>query len=275
MKWDFEKAEEEYKKWLDHVSPSTHLQARERLSYLYRTLGKFEEAKNQIKLGIDEAKPQKDDLYLGLFHYQLAYLCLRAGSFEEAWEAVEKIEYTDTLDTVNKFYDLELKGWIYAEMGRMDEARNTAKEIQGLVDAGPFKKRIRHCDFLMGMIGLKTKNYSGVIASFKKAVSLLPHPVDFITDDGLYRYFLALAYYESGDLKAARDEFEGLVGFIPGRNAFGDLYAQSYYRLGQIYEKQGNTAKARQKYEKFLDLWKEADLGLSKVQDARKRLADL
>ncbi len=275
LMWDFEKAEEEYKKWLDHVSPSTHLQARERLSYLYRTLGKFEEAKNQIKQGIDEAKIQKDDLYLGLFHYQLAYLYLMAGSFEEALEVVEKIVYTNALDTVNKFYDLELKGWIYAEMGRMNEARNTAEEIQGLVDAGPFKKRIRHYDFLMGMIGLKTKNYSDAIASFKKAVSLLPHPVDFITDHGLYRYFLALAYHESGDLKAARDEFEGIVGFIPGRNAFGDLYAKSYYKLGQIYEKQGNTAKARENYEKFLSFWKDADPGIAELEDARNRLAGL
>ncbi|MBN1222935.1 MAG: protein kinase [Candidatus Aminicenantes bacterium] len=275
MSWDFEKAEEEYKKWFNHVSPSTHLSARERLSYLYRTRGQFEEAKNQILLGIDEAKIQKDDLYLDLFHHQWAYLCLMAGSFEEALEAVEKNGYTSAFDTVNKFYDLELEGWILAEMGRMDEARKTAEEIKGLVDTGPFKKHIRHYHFLMGMIELKTKNYSEAIGSFKKAASLLPHPVDFITDDGLYRYFLALAYHESGDLQAARDEFEALVGFIPGRNTYGDLYAESYYKLGQIYEQQGNTAKARENYEKFLSLWKDADPNFPEVEDARKRLAGL
>jgi tetratricopeptide (TPR) repeat protein len=183
--------------------------------------------------------------------------------------------YTSALDTVSRFYDLELKGWICAEMSEWDKARNTAEEIKGLVDAGPFKKHIRHYDFLRGMIELKTKNYSGAIESFKKAVSLLPHPVDFITDHGLYRYFLALAYHESGDLKAARDEFEGLVGFIPGRNAFGDLYAQSYYRLGQIHELLENTDKAMENYEKFLDLWKEADQGIEEVEEARARLAGL
>jgi serine/threonine protein kinase/tetratricopeptide (TPR) repeat protein len=275
MMWDFEKAEEEYKKWFDHVSPSTHLLARERLSYLYRTLGKFEEAKNQILLGIDEAKAQKDDFYLAVFHHQWAYLCLMAGSFEEALEAVEKIGYTSAFDTVNKYYDLELEGWILAEMGRMDEARNTAEEIKGLVDAGPFKKRIRHYDFLRGMIALKSKNYSYAIESFKKALSLLPHPVDFITDHGLYRYYLALAYHESGDLPAARDEFEGLVGLIPGRNTYGDLYAESYYKLGRIYQQQGNSAKAVENYEKFLDLWKDADPGLPQVEDARKRAVAL
>ena len=113
------------------------------------------------------------------------------------------------------------------------------------------------------------------IESFKNAISLLPNPWVFIMDDGLYRYYLALTYYESGDLQMARDEFEGIIEFIPGRIGFGDLYAESYYKLGVIYEQQGNTAKAIEHYEKFLDLWKDADPGIAAVDDARKRLAGL
>lgn len=42
--------------------------------------------------------------------------------------------------------------------------------------------------------------------------------------------------------------------------------------LGKIYEEQGDTVKAKENYEKFLELWKDADPGLSEVEDARTRL---
>ena len=60
-----------------------------------------------------------------------------------------------------------------------------------------------------------------------------------------------------------------------GRMGSGDLYARSFYHLGQIDEKLGDKAKSRENYQKFLDLWKNADRGLPEVKDARKRLAGL
>jgi hypothetical protein len=39
--------------------------------------------------------------------------------------------------------------------------------------------------------------------------------------------------------------------------------------------KKGQSAKATEHYEKFLTLWKDADPGLTEVDDARKRLVGL
>ena len=41
------------------------------------------------------------------------------------------------------------------------------------------------------------------------------------------------------------------------------------------YLVKGNKAKAIEHYEKFLDLWKDADPGIAEVEDAKKRLAGL
>jgi len=39
--------------------------------------------------------------------------------------------------------------------------------------------------------------------------------------------------------------------------------------------KNGNTTKAIENYEKFLDLWKDADSGIAEVENAKNRLAGL
>jgi len=45
--------------------------------------------------------------------------------------------------------------------------------------------------------------------------------------------------------------------------------------LGKIYEQKGWEGKAIEHYEKSLVLWRDADPGIPKVEDAKKRLAGL
>jgi len=50
---------------------------------------------------------------------------------------------------------------------------------------------------------------------------------------------------------------------------------KAHYLLGLAYEKSGWNQKAIEKYEEFLDIWKDADPGLREVDDAKARLARL
>ncbi len=58
-------------------------------------------------------------------------------------------------------------------------------------------------------------------------------------------------------------------------NSFSLIYAKSFYMLGKIYEEKGWKGKAIEHYEKFLDLWRNADPGIAEVEDAKKKLAGL
>jgi tetratricopeptide (TPR) repeat protein len=123
------------------------------------------------------------------------------------------------------------------------------------------------------MVELKLKNFPSAIKSFKEALSLqTSDPHDKRAD---YVESLAIAYNASGDIDKAQAEYERIVSSSSGRSAFGDVYAQSFYELGKIYEQKGWKGKAIEKYEKFLDLWKDADEVYPEPEDARKRLAAL
>ncbi len=135
------------------------------------------------------------------------------------------------------------------------------------------KKAIRFHHLLMGKIELEKGNHSKAIEHLKKAVSLLSRgplvkQVDFIDP-------LALAYYKAGDLENALKQYEWITSLTQGRIRHSHHYALSFFMLGKIYEEQGNTVKAAEHYEKFLDLWKDADPGIAEVEDAKKRLAGL
>jgi len=67
----------------------------------------------------------------------------------------------------------------------------------------------------------------------------------------------------SGDFKKACEEYEKITHLTKGRLYFGDIYARSFYMLGKLYEKKSWEAKAIEHYEKFLDLWKDADPGIT------------
>jgi tetratricopeptide (TPR) repeat protein len=158
-------------------------------------------------------------------------------------------------------------------MKSMEDAQRTADELKQVIDEGMNKKATRYHHLLTGKIELEKGNHSQAIEHLGNAVSLLSHGplnkrVEFIDP-------LALAYYRAGDLENALKQCEWITTLTQGRIRYADHYALSFFMLGKIYEQQGNSANAIEQYEKFLNLWKDADPGVAEVEEARKRIAEL
>ena len=70
-------------------------------------------------------------------------------------------------------------------------------------------------------------------------------------------------------------ELEKALSRYNDDRVWATMAVKAYYLLGLAYEKSGWNKKAIEKYEEFLDIWKNADPGIPEVQDAKERLAQL
>jgi serine/threonine protein kinase/predicted Zn-dependent protease/predicted CopG family antitoxin len=279
-KGDLTGAEKEYQNLLEAENPISHIFGRTRLGGLYLLQGKFKKSKNQTEQGIEKAKKLGEKQTESLFHNLLAYNHLKSGNPEEAiaecdeaWSAADEAG-----SVIQQRVALHYKGLAYLEMKSFDKAQRVAAELKDMIESGLNRKGIRYYHHLMGMIELEKENFSEAIKYFKKAISLLPYQYlfgVFANDHAGFYAPLASAYYKAEDLENARQEYERILLLTTGRLYQGDIYAKSFYMLGKIHEEQGDTAKAIEHYEKFLDLWKNADPGIPEIEDAKKRLAGL
>ncbi len=86
---------------------------------------------------------------------------------------------------------------------------------------------------------------------------------------------LARAYIQNGQLHMAITEYEKLITFDPNSKDRRLIHPKYHYRLAKLYQEKGWPEKAIKEYEKFLEIWKDADKNLPESIDAKKRLAFL
>ncbi len=275
LQGDFDSVEKEYKEWLEKDEKPRHAQARNLLEQLYRAQGKFEKAKEQAQLGLQLAEEEDFEGWKRRFHYVLARIYSITGNGEEALKEASKMWESAPEDRTfwQQMTEIQVKAFIYVEMKSLDEAQKTANKLKELIEKSVYKKRIRDYYHLMGEIELAKQNFPKAIDYFKKTFSMMPYGP--LTWDADLIESLALAYYKSGNLEEAQKEYERITSLTWGRSGSGDIYAKSFFMLGKIYQELGKKNKAIENYQKFLDLWKEADPGIPEVEDAKKRLAEL
>ncbi len=85
----------------------------------------------------------------------------------------------------------------------------------------------------------------------------------------------ARAYYQAGNLDRAIAEYECLITFDPKSKDRRLINPKYHYHLARLYEEKGWSDKAIKQYEKFLEIWKDADEDLPEKIDAKERLAKL
>jgi serine/threonine protein kinase len=170
------------------------------------------------------------------------------------------------------------------DLGRIDEVSALNKEIDNLIPKWIKERKeeprlgcfCTNTELVAGKIALAEKDLPAAIKKLEESLEIMGGE-DF-WENSAHAYLLDSlgdAYQLSGSFEKAAQAFVRIPKLSTGRMDWPVIYARSYYKAGKVYEQMGKKVEAREKYDKFLDLWKDADPGLPEVEDAKKRLAAL
>ena len=267
--------------------------------------GRWDEARQRAEGAVRTAKKPLERLYA---YWILASIEAYTGRMSKALAHLDEVARLSTLPAPARARShLSAADMLYAA-GRyepaLNEARRFAEAVKGTPEEG-------HGNYVVGVCLTRLKRGAEAateLAAAEKSLAALPRellqvqepcaranvalardeparaiellvPVlPRLPEQGLesddaarVRHQLGLAYMETGqDAEAVR----WLTRFTDSgldRLKMPVQYARSLYRLGQLHEKRGDAAKAREYYRLFAQLWKDGELDREQVADAARK----
>jgi len=217
------------------------------LGATYFAMGEYEKSQNAFKdlLSSDIGDTSSLPLYFeGLSHFYFGLLELKQHNLEEARAELEEMK--NLLPQITAY-----KRWIEFQFHML--------QAELFLAQGSVEKAISYCE--KELLGKVPGRGIGPLGTYSLHAEI--------------RDVLARAYYKNGELDKAINEYKRLVTFDPNSQDRLLTFPVYYYRLAKLYEEKGWEGKAIEHYEKFLDLWKDADPGIAEVEDAKNSLAGL
>ena len=246
--------------------------------FYYYWLRQFGNSMENLDLAVENAEKVENRNLVCLADVMRAWIHYDKGEYGLSRRYFQKIEES-RIPFFKILYSLG-SGYIELEEGRYDSAKIKLSELNyALTDLSETeRKRTKfYHDLFHAEILLSEKFFENAVKVCKDAASLgrpyappyiplIEHNIPFQKD------VLARICHHTGQIDKAIVEYRRLIHFDRSRKERWLIHPVYYYRLALLYEQQGKDDKARANYERFLDLWKDADPGFSEVEDARKRL---
>jgi tetratricopeptide (TPR) repeat protein len=174
---------------------------------------------------------------------------IMGGSYEKAAEQAKEIKAIDPI------FGHRAYAFIYSQQKKLDLAE---KEYVDAIREEPDSPKA-HSYFGQYHANVE-KNYTAASAEFETALKLDPHYVP------AFYHLGRTASLANTNLARGEEALKQYVAYTPKENE--PTLANAHYYLGDIYEKEGRKAEAKQAYQAALKL----NPGLTKASDALKRV---
>ena len=287
------------KKWIDQridTAPTSGQIAEGYVckAFYFSWLGRLDESLVEFSRAAELFKTVKNESWIvfidwlkGWIYYDREELELSRKYFKSSFDLPEKYPEIFIGLQSTPFYMVEYNfylGLMNLKQGRIDSAKSKLAEMKSLLsDLSPsaYTPRLTsHYDLLYAEMLFKENDFEKAIVVCEKSPSLgipnitymnnaIARNVPFLKD------ILANTYYQNGELDKAITEYERLITFDPKSKNRLLVHPKYHYRLAKLYDEKGSKQKAIQQYQKFFDIWKNADEDLPEKIDAQKRLANL
>jgi serine/threonine protein kinase/tetratricopeptide (TPR) repeat protein len=165
--------------------------------------------------------------------------------------------------------------WALSGAGRSADAATAVAALRKLVNPVSRIRDERSVNIALGLSYLAGGDPASAVKALQAAVAALSPrgPIPTARSWHILAWSsLGQALYEAGKPDEARQWFEKVAGSGYERARQPFEFVRSFYYLGKIYENQGDAAKARESYQRFVKYWKDGDLDRDRIAEAQKKI---
>jgi tetratricopeptide (TPR) repeat protein/predicted Ser/Thr protein kinase len=270
FKKDYTQAESCYKELSSSSEKPFRSMGRLFLELIPYYQGEFEDALKVLDDGIAGDRMEQFEGEMNAYkHFDKAYLYERQKKMSLALKEAEiGMEIYKKAKPNDPIYGRDGYAFLLTKSGKIAEAEELAKVLKKDIEEKNPKLMFSYW-WTLGDIELVKGDTNMALSYLERAYKDSPTPSFDL------RSHLAEIYLKRGRLDEAVSELEKALSRYDDDRVWSSRAVKAYYLLGLAYEKSGWNKKAIEKYEEFLDIWKNADPGIPEVADAKERLKNL